>query len=227
MNCAEVGGEGREPAARGGCIQGMGRHLAAIAVVLGVLAAPAVAQAKEISKVSVCGTTGQCTTYDRSDFNSLTFLTEDAGPTDPPAAAAPWYRVRFTIDERDHGGRYNSWTVAYVPSADRLRVRDEGGDFAWVALKPRTAAVLKRAARKLPAYPKARLRGLHIKPPQAQVDEVFTPAAQTATTRDRIDSVTTPWGWIPAGALAAALVLLVVARTLRRRHRLRVAPTKS
>jgi hypothetical protein len=205
----------------------MGRQLAAIAVVLGVLAAPAAAPAKEISKVSVCGTAGQCTTYDKSDFKSLMFLAEDAGPTDPPAAAAPWYRVQFTVDERDHGGGYNSWTVAYVPSADSLRVRDEGGDFAWVALNPRTAAVLKRAARNLRAFPKARLRGLHVTPPQAHVNEVFTPAAQTATTRDRIDSVTMPWGWIAAGAIAAALVLLLVARTLRRRHHVEVAPTKS
>jgi hypothetical protein len=205
----------------------MGRQLAAIAVVLGVLAAPAAAPAKEISKVSVCGTAGQCTTYDKSDFKSLMFLAEDAGPTDPPAAAAPWYRVQFTVDERDHGGGYNSWTVAYVPSADSLRVRDEGGDFAWVALNPRTAAVLKRAARNLRAFPKARLRGLRVTPPQAHVNEVFTPAAQTATTRDRIDSVTMPWGWIAAGAIAAALVLLLVARTLRRRHHVEVAPTKS
>jgi hypothetical protein len=200
----------------------MRRHLAAIAVVLGVLAAPAVAPAKEISKVSVCGTTGQCTTYDESDFKSLMFLAQDAGPTDPPAAAAPWYRVRFTVDERDHGGGYDSWTVAYVPSADSLRVRDQGGDFAWVALNPRTAAVLKRAVRNLPAFPRVRLRGLHVEPPQAQVDEVVTPAA----TRDRIDSGTTPWGWITGGALAAALVLVTVARTLRRRrHVVDVAPT--
>jgi hypothetical protein len=205
----------------------MGRQLAAIAVVLGMLAAPAAAPAKEISKVSVCGTAGQCTTYDKSDFKSLMFLAEDAGPTDPPAAAAPWYRVQFTVDERDHGGGYNSWTVAYVPSADSLRVRDEGGDFAWVALNPRTAAVLKRAARNLRAFPKARLRGLRVTPPQAHVNEVFTPAAQTATTRGRIDSVTMPWGWIAAGAIAAALVLLLVARTLRRRHHVEVAPTKS
>jgi hypothetical protein len=217
----------REPEPGEGCIRGMGRHLAAIAVVLGLLAAPPVAPAKEISKVSVCGTSGQCTTYDKSDSKSLMFLAEDAGPTDPPAAAAPWYRVRFTVDERAHGGGYDSWTVAYVPSADSLRVRDEGGDFAWVSLNPRTATVLKRAVRNLPAFPKARLRGLHVEPPQAQVDEVFTPAAQTAATRDRIDSGTTPWGWIAGGALAAALVLVMVARTVRRRRHIEVAPTNS
>jgi MYXO-CTERM domain-containing protein len=203
----------------------MGRHLAAVAVVLGVLAAPAAAPAKEIVKVSVCGTGGHCTTYDKSDFKSLMFLAEDAGPTDPPHTAAPWYRVRFTVDEREHGGGYDTWTVAYVPSADSLRVRDEGGDFAWVALNPRTATLLKRAVRTLTALPKARLRGLHIEPPQAQVDEVFTPADHTAATRDRTDPGTTPWGWIAAGALAAALALVMVALH-RRRHHVEAAPTQ-
>ena len=66
--------------------------------------------------------------------------------------------------------------------------------------------MFKRAVRNLPAFPEGRLRGLHVKPPQARVDEVFTPA-QTAATRDRIDSATTPWGLIAGGALAAALVL--------------------
>jgi len=203
----------------------MRRHLACIAFVVGMFAAPAVAPAKEISKVSVCGTAGQCTSYDESDFKSLMFLAQDAGPTDPPAAAAPWYRVRFTVDMREEGGGYDSWTVAYVPSADSLRVRDEAGGFAWAALSSRTAAVFKRAVRSLPAFPKGRLRGLHVKPPQARVDEEYMPA-QTAATHDRIGSGTTPWGWIAGGVATAALVLLVlVARTLRRRRHVEVAPT--
>ena len=206
-----------EPEAGGSCIRGMRRHLAAIAAVLGLLALPAAAPAKEISKVSVCGTGGQCTTYDQSDFKSLMFLAEDAGPTEPPAAAAPWYRVRFTVDEREHGGGYDSWTVAYVPSADSLRVRDEGGGFAWAALNPRTAAVLERAVRDLPAFPQARLRGLHVEPPRAQVDEVFSPGTGAAATRDGIDSGAGPWGLI-GGALAAAIVLATVAVTFRRRR---------
>jgi anti-sigma-K factor RskA len=75
--------------------------------------------------------------------------------------------------------------------------------------------------------PFTRLRGLHVESPRAQVDERFTPAAQTAATRDRIDSGTTPWGWIAGGALAAALALVIVARALRRRRHGEVAPTQS
>jgi hypothetical protein len=147
------------------------------------------------------------------------FLADDAGPTDPPAAAAPWYRVRFTVDEREHGGGFARWTVAYVPSADSLRVRDADG-FTWVALTPRTAAVFRRAARGLPAFPKARLRGLHAEPSQAQIDAVYTPPADTAATA-------MPWGWIAAGALAAALVVVAVARSLRRPRHVEATPTQS
>ena len=196
----------------------MRRLLAVTAVALGVLAAPAVAPAKEISEVSVCGTDGECTTYDESDFKSLMFLAQDAGPADPPAAPAPWYRVRFTVDMREEGGGYDSWTVAYVPSADSLRVRDEAGGFAWVGLNPRTAAVFERAVRDLPAFPKARLRGLDVESPQAP--------AQTAHTRERSDSATAPWGWIAGAAPAAALGLLVLfSRRRRRRRHVEVAPT--
>ena len=195
----------------------MGRHIAAIAAALSVLAVPAVAPAKEITKVSVCGTASQCTTYDHSDFKSLLFLAEDAGPTDPPAAAAAWYRVRFAVDEREDGGGYDSWTVVYVPSADSLRIRGQSGGFAWVALNPRAAAVLKRAVRDLPAFPRQRLRGLHVEAPRAQVDEVFSPGTGAAATRDGIDSGAGPWGLI-GGALAAAIVLATVAVTFRRRR---------
>jgi hypothetical protein len=203
----------------------MGRPIAAIAVVVGVLAVPAAAQAKEISKVSVCGTGSRCTTYDRSDFRSLMFFAQDAGPTDPPTAAAAWYHVRFTVDERENGGGYDSWTVAYVPSADSLRIRGEGGGFEWVALNPRTATVLRRAVRDLPAFPKQRLRGLHVEAPRAQVDEVFTPSAQTAATRDRGASGATSWRWVAGGAFAAALVLPTIGWTLRRRRHVYRAPT--
>ena len=183
----------REPNAGGGCIRGIARHLVVIAAVVAALAAPPPASAKEVSQVEICGAGARCTTYDRSDFTNLMFLADDAGPTDPPAAAAPWYRVTFTVDEREHGGGYARWTVAYVPSADNLRVRDEEvGDYAWVALNPRAAAALKRAARDLPAFPKARLRGLDVEPPQAQVHGVFQPAS-SPTGSDRLDSRTTSW----------------------------------
>src|SRR4051812_25650145 len=104
-----------EPGPDPGCTRNM-RRLALAAIALCALAFPAAAQAKEISKVAVCGQGDKCVTYDNTDFNNLTFLAGSAGPTDPPNAAAPWYRVRFTMDMRKEGGGLDRWTVAYVPS---------------------------------------------------------------------------------------------------------------
>jgi hypothetical protein len=198
------------------------QHLVLFAVVLGMLAAPADASAKEISQVQVCGSHGQCTTYDTSDFKSLMFLAQDAGPTDPPAAAAPWYRVRFTVDEREHGGGYDRWTVGYVPSAGSLRVRDDGGGFTWVALTPRAAAALERAARAVPALPGARLTGLRAELPAASADEPSAAAGRAAATHESTGG-SAPWGWIGAGALGAALLLAALGRTVRRRRHVQPA----
>jgi hypothetical protein len=173
------------------------RLLVLFLLVLG-MAAPA-ASAKEVSRVEVCGSHGRCTSYDTSDFKSLMFLAQDAGPTDPPATAAPWYRVRFTVDEREHGGGYARWTVGYVPSSASLRVRDEGGGFTWVALTPRAAAALERAARTVPALPGARLAGL-----QASGGEPSAPAGRSAATTT---GGSAPWGWIAAAALGAVVLL--------------------
>jgi len=196
-------------------------HFPLFAVVLGMLAAPAAAPAKEVSEVQVCGSHGHCTAYDTSDFKSLMFLAQDAGPTDPPAAAAPWYRVRFTVDEREHGGGYARWTVGYVPSAGSLRVRDNGG-FTWVALTPRAAAALERAARALPALPAARLAGLSAEPPAASAGEPGAPAGQAAATSERTGG-SAPWGWIAAAALGGALLLAALGRTVRRRRHVQPA----
>ena len=184
------------------------------ATVLALLGAPAAASAKEVAKVAVCGAERQCVVYDKSDFKSTGFLAHDAGPTDPPAAAAPWYRVRFTVDAREHGGGIESWTVGYVPSADSLRVRDEYGGFTWVALNPRAATVFERAARKLPAFPASRLRGLVPEPPQDRVSEVVRFAPDEAATSDGSGGASTSWGWIAGGVLATVLLLALLARTL-------------
>jgi hypothetical protein len=192
--------------------------LALFAVILGMLSAPAAASAKEISQVQVCGSHGQCTTYDTSDFKSLMFMAQDAGPTDPPAAAAPWYRVRFTVDEREHGGGYERWTVGYVPSAGSLRVRDDAGGFTWVALTTRAAAALERAARAVPALPAARLTGVGAEPPAASAGEPGASADRAAATSERAGR-SAPWDWIAAVTLAAALLLTALRRTVaRRRH---------
>jgi hypothetical protein len=193
----------------------MSRPLAIViaVAVLGLLGAPVAAPAKEVSEVSVCGTGHQCTTYDKTNFKDLTFLAQDAGPAEPPAAPAPWYRVRFTVDERAHGGGYARWSVAYVPAADRLRVTDESGTDAWVALTPRAAATLRRAARGVSPFPAARLRGMDAGPPRARVDAVYPPPARAAAT-----SGTTSWAWLAAGVAAVLLMVAAVAAIRWRRR---------
>ena len=185
----------------------MRRHFAWIVVLALALAAPAAAPAKELSQISVCGTGGNCTTYDKSDVKNLSALAQDGGPTDPPPAAAPWYRVRFTVDAREDGGGYERWTVVYVPAADSLRVRDEFGTFAWVALNPRAARLFARAARGLPAFPKEELRGLDVKAPEARIAEVYAPA--------EAEPGSSPWGWIAGGALVTLLIVAGIGRYLR------------
>ena len=173
------------------------RPLVLVIAAAALLVAPAAVHAKEIAEVSVCGTGNQCVTYDESDFKSLMFLAEDAGPAEPPAAAAPWYRLRYTAE---HGGERESWTIAYVPSFDLLRVRGESAAFEWVALNSRTARVLRRAADALPAYPAATLRGLKVEQPAAREPSGSTPS----------------WGWWLATALGAAgLALLAASRVMR------------
>jgi hypothetical protein len=192
--------------------------LLATVAVLAAIAAPPAAHAKEIAKVELCGQGGHCRAYDESDFKSLMFLAQDTGPTDPPAAAAPWYRVRFTVDEREHGGGLETWSVAYVPSAGLLRVRDEYG-FTWVGMNERAAGAFRRAARGLPSLPAAELRGAGGEPREARVDEVFRVAPES------VDAARMPWGWIVAGAGGAALAAALLAGLMRRRRHVRAVLT--
>jgi hypothetical protein len=117
-------------------------------------------------------------------------------------------------DRRDQEDR--SQVLAFDED-ERLRVREDSGAFAWVALNPRSAAVLERAARDLPPFSKARLRGIEVEPLEEQVVEAPVRTAQSPATP--IESGTTPWGWIAGGALAVALGLAMVTWAILRRRR--------
>jgi len=190
------------------------RRALPLAICLAALALPTVAAAKEVSKVSVCGT-GHCTTYDKSDKVNLMLFVEDAGPTNPPAQASAWYRVKVTVDVPEEAGDVNnSWTTAYVPAAGKLRLGDGRGGYQWVGVNPEARRALDRAVRGIEGFAPARLKGLEATLPEAQVDTVVLPP-QDPPPPSGDDG--TPWGWIAAAIVAAAGAALMLARRLRRR----------
>ena len=198
----------------------MTRALTPIVLGIAALLLPAAATAKEITKVSVCGAGGECKTFDRSDREALSAFGPDGGPAGPPSKPAAWYRVTFTHDGRADGGSLERWTIAYVPSAGKYRVRALAGrGYEWVRVNPDTQKVLEGAVRTLPALPAGRMR-LDATTPKAQVHEVFQPAAtvqEPGSARSVADAGSSAIGWILA-ALAAAALALGSGVALRRRR---------
>ena len=110
------------------------------------LALPGAAAAKEISKVVVCGASG-CANVPRGDDGFAAFM--DGGlPADPPARAAGWYSIRYTVSAGE-GEDMESFEFrnAYVPAANRLRSTDEHDKFAWYEAGPELAAALRPTLR--------------------------------------------------------------------------------
>jgi hypothetical protein len=134
-----------------------------------------------------------------------------SSPAGPPAGQADWYSVRGTVRAHPTQGEdFEPFTVreAYVPSAGLLRVRAEGGGFAWLDVSRRYEAAMRKATAGLAPRPAERLRGLAVAPVEAKVHKVVP-----APVRERADE---PWGWIALAAGAAGLIAALGLRALRR-----------
>jgi hypothetical protein len=154
------------------------------------------AQAKELASARACDAGGCRTITDRATLRWL----QDGQPAPAPARGAPFHSIRMTVK---HGGGPEDFVygLAYVPSAELLRFRGEGG-YDWIAASPRAVRGLERLIRGLEPKPAGKLRGVALREdvPQPQVHRVV-PAPRAATGDDF------PWTLllIPAGlALAAA-----------------------
>ena len=174
----------------------------ALTIALLLIAAPA-AQAKEIARVAVCGAS-DCTVLTRKDMSNerLHLLVEAVGEAPAPAAPAPWYRIKARVKG---DGETFTFTNAYVPSEGLIRGRAEGGGAIWMSILPDAKPILARVTKGLEPLPASRLTGLDVKPPTAQVDEVFAPAPAPATVK-----AGTQWPWLAAavaGVLAAAALI--------------------
>jgi hypothetical protein len=176
-----------------------------------VLAAPA--QAKEVLSTKVCGENGCVTSRDRA---LIAGLAEGGDPVDPPASAAPFFRVHLTIGEENGKVLERFWTH-FMPNGELIR----GADGTWMpATDAYTGALKKVVNPSMEAYPASRLAKLlasdqPVPDYQAQVSSVVeSPPSQPATDGGGIAATTV--GLVGGGALALAGLLLFVAR--RRRH---------
>ena len=105
---------------------------------LALLAVPAPAMAKELTKVEVCGTDGCAAITGETNLHNFGGSGEPDGSV---AAPAPFYEIRYTIDAEGESSQWSSW---YVPSAKRLATVDERTGVAWAPLdEPRLAALAK------------------------------------------------------------------------------------
>jgi hypothetical protein len=171
---------------------------------------PAAASAKEVQRAQVCGAS-ECFTFDRANSGGKLALFEEGGnPALPPAQAAPWYRLRITVGGADV--KRFTFTNAYVPSADRIRRRAEGGGYEWVEVIDDLKPVLRNVSAGLDPLPAASLRGLDAAP--APTPAAPAPQRETGTA----------WHWF---ALAGArLAFLGLGEHQRRALRGRVRPVR-
>jgi hypothetical protein len=158
------------------------RSLLVALIALAVTAAPAAA--KEVSKVVVCGSGGQCTTLDRKHDGNLMAFVEGGAPVDAPTTHAPFYRVRITMAEGP--SQSFRFTNLWVPALHRLGTRD--GGWQWISTLPEGLAALRQATRGLQPLPASELPGV-VRAPRPAPD----PGAPA-------------WPWYLGAAVLAALL---------------------
>jgi hypothetical protein len=182
-----------------------------VSVIAATLATPAVAAAKEIKAVQLCGAS-QCFTFDRGNSGGKLGLFAQTGPpAAAPRRAAPWYRLRTRIGGR--GMKPVVSTSDYVPSLGVIRVNDEGGGgYGWYEVNDDVRPVLRNVAARLAPRPPATLHVTDIAPGVPAP----TPAARTAAAIKPRESGT--WNrWLIAPGVAGC-ALLLAARGARRRR---------
>jgi hypothetical protein len=179
-----------EPFGGRACIGGMRRTITLTTALFLLLAAPAAA--KEITAARICGSDGCSQVMDRA---TLAVLPEGGDPTDPPAGAAPFYKMTLDIRADD---ATDSFTVLVVPSRNLMR----GSEGTWMPMGGEPARLFRQIAARHEAFPAAQLPGVRPAgaPPKASPD-ADGPGWQ---------------GW--ASALVAGLAVLIAAWYARRRR---------
>ncbi len=184
----------------------MSPRLALTLAAAAMLAAPATANAKEITRAAACGADGCRNVTALVDERAM----EGGPPSSAPARQAPFYELRYTVRGGDESFRIRT---TFVPSAGRIR----GDDGTWMRPPAETLPILNKLVADSRPYPATLL---DIPPgPQSQ------PAPRKAPPAAPADP--TPVGaWIAiAAAVAAALGGIVL--LLRRGGGLSGGPSRA
>lgn len=168
------------------------------------LALAAAAEAKEPVSAKVCGGSDCRTVKDRE---ALMALAEGGPPADPPKPSA-FYRADLTI--RGDGELF-TFPVVIVPEAGLLRGGTEAEGYTWMPVSANGAVELRQMTRGLEPLPAAKLDGLDVRLPGAQVDEVVLPPAEPQSSGGGAPV----WPWIVFGLAALGLLAFAVARLRR------------
>ena len=117
--------------------------------VLAALALPATAVAKEVVKVTACGTNGCQSSNDGKVIAAILGTGNSTGGA--PKAAGPGYKVRAIVNEGDR--RIATFANWHVPSLRLIRAEDG----TWMEMTAAGAAALRRLARNLRPFAARRI----------------------------------------------------------------------
>lgn len=111
---------------------------------------PATVQAKEISKLSICGPSSCVSITDTTLLQQ--WMEGDNGQTAPPSAVAPFVRLETTVtaapgEDFDGGKTSMTWSDFYIPSAGVIRGTSESNLASWTRVGSRAAEILSTAAK--------------------------------------------------------------------------------
>lgn len=137
-----------------------------VAVAAAVLALPAPALAKQVSKLQVCGLSDCASTTDRGLLMRIGEGTNGSNRSDAPALQ-PYYRLVYTVTAlpgESFGDGKNSFTFtnAYIPGARLVSGTDESDRPVWFPVSAEFAAELKTLAANVAPVPRPRIVGVTI-----------------------------------------------------------------
>jgi hypothetical protein len=117
---------------------------------------PTTAEAKQISKLSICGPSSCASITDAMLLHE--WMQGDNGQSARPSAFAPFLRLETTVTaapgETFEGGNTSiTWSDFYIPSAGVIRGTSESNVAAWTRLSARAAEILSTAAKPVGPFP--------------------------------------------------------------------------